>query len=148
MVVDSNQKMLDVQEILEISAKETGFNRPIKEGVEMLTIELTMPNVIKMREGNTLFIVHKTTTPGAGYFRALNADTARNFVENSRQFVDAAYKIGFNLLVTQFTDPTILNIFKMISRNPVREGMGFATQKTNDGGFQVTLQLGTPRRGE
>jgi len=148
LVVDSKQKMLMVKEIIEIGAKESGAKRPLEEIIHMLTIELTMPNIWKCREGNTLFIVHKTAKPGVGYFRALNADNARNYVENSKQFVDAAYKVGFDVLVTQFQDPTILNIFKMISRNPVREGMGYSAQKTNDGGFQVTLQLGSLRGGK
>ena len=148
MVVDSKKQMLAVKDIIENAAKESGVNRPLEEVIHMLTIELTMPQIWKCREGNTLYVVHKTAQPGVGYFRALNADVARNFVENGRKFVDAAYKVGFDVLVTQFADPTILNVFKIIARDPVREGMGFATQKTNDGGFQVTLQLGKPRGGK
>jgi hypothetical protein len=147
LVVDSNEKMLTVQEILEIAAEETGVQKPFEEVLQALTVELTMPNIWKTRNGNTLFIVHKTAKPGYGYFRALNADTARNFVENGRQFVDGAYKVGFDILVTQFTDPSVLNVFKIIARNPVREQMGYAAQRTNGGGFQVTLQLG-PQRGD
>jgi hypothetical protein len=141
-LVDSTQQMLKVPQILGIAAQTTGSNRPLKEAIQMLSVELSLPNIWKCREGNTLFIVHKTTHPGVGYFRALNADTARNYLENSRKFADAAYAIGFNVLVTQFQDPSILNIFKIISRNPVREGMGYKAHKTNDGGYQVTLQLG------
>lgn len=148
MAIDSKQQMLTVKEIIENAAKESGVNRPLEEIIHMLTIELTMPQIWKCREGNTLYIVHKTAHPGVGYFRALNGDIAKNYVENGRKFVDAAYKVGFDVLVTQFQDPTILNVFKIISRDPVREGMGYSAQKTNDGGIQVTLQLGTPRGGK
>ena len=69
-------------------------------------------------------------------------------MQNSRVFADAAYKVGFDVLVTQFNDTSLLGLFKMISRNPVREGMGYAAQKLKDGGMQVTLVLGPSREGK
>lgn len=147
MTTDSRQKMLSVGEILQEAAQQTGVNRPFEEVVQMLQVELSMPNIWKCREGNTLFIVHKSAHPGFGYFRALNADTAQNYVENSRIFIDSAYKAGFDHLVTQFDDPSILNIFKIIARsNP--PDMGFKSQRTNTGGYQVTVQIGKPRGGK
>ena len=147
-MVDSSQQMLTVQQIIQLAAETSGVNRPLPDVIKMLQVELTMPNIWKCREGNTLYIVHKTATPGYGYFRALNGDVAKNFVENGRKFIDAAYQVGFDVLVTQFQDPTVLNVFKIISRNPVREGMGYKAQRTNDGGLQVTLQLGKLRGGQ
>jgi hypothetical protein len=145
-MVDSKQQELTSEQIIEIAAANTKVGRPIKEVKEMLTVEFSMPNIWKMRNGNTIFIVHKTKEPGYGFFRALNADTARNFLENSRVFADAAYKVGFDVVVTQFTDLSLLGLFKAIARDPVREGMGYSAQKTTDGGLQVTLVLG-PARG-
>lgn len=136
------------EQIIEIAAKNTKVDRPIKEVKDMLTIEFNMPNIWKMREGNTIFICHKSKHAGYGYFRALNADTAANFLQNSRVFADAAYKVGFDVLVTQFNDISLLSLFKMNFRNPVREGMGYAAQKTDDGGIQVTLVLGPARGGK
>jgi len=147
MMVDSNKKMLDPMEIIKIAAKNTKTDRSYDEVVNMLKVELTLKDVWKTREGNTLFIVHKSNEhPRYGYFRALNADTARNYLENSKDFADIAYDEGFDVLVTQFDDPSILHIFKMISKNPIREKMGFKAQKTKGGGYQVTLVLG-PKRG-
>ena len=147
-MVDSNQQQLSSEQIIEIAAANTKTDRPMKQVKEMLTIEFSMPNVWKMQSGNTIFVVHKTNKPGAGFFRALNADTAVNFLQNSRVFADAAYKVGFDVLVTQFNDTSLLGLFKMISRNPVREGMGYAAQKLKDGGMQVTLVLGPSREGK
>lgn len=146
-IVDSKVKMLPVEEIIRTAAKDTGVNRPEQEVFEMLQIELSMPNIWKCRHGNTLYIVHKSAKPGYGYFRALNADTAQNYVESGRAFMVAAYKVGFDVLVTQFQDPTVLNIFKIIGRDKPA-GMGFAVQRTNTQGYQVTLQLGPPRGGQ
>jgi len=147
-MIDSRTQKLSGEQIIEVAARNTKVDRPIEQVKEMLTIEFKMPNTWKMREGNTIFICHKTQQAGYGYFRALNADTAQNFLQNSRVFADAAYKVGFDVLVTQFQDSSLLGLFKMISRNPVREGMGYAAQKTDDGGFQVTLVLGPARGGK
>ena len=144
-MVDSKQRRLKGEQIIEIAAVNTKVGRPMKQVKEMLTVEFKMPNVWKMQEGNTIFIVHKTKYEGYGFFRALNADTARNFVENGRVFCQAAYKVGFDVVVTQFSDPAILGIFKVIMRNPVQQGMGYAVQKTKNGGLQVVVQLGPKR---
>jgi hypothetical protein len=145
-MVDSNQQQLTSEQIIEIAAENTKVGRPIKEVKDMLTIEFRMPNIWKMRQGNTIFIVHKSKEAGYGFFRSLNADTARNFLVNSRMFADAAYKVGFDVVVTQFNDLSLLGVFKAISRDPVREGMAYSAQKTNDGGLQVTLVLGPARK--
>jgi len=144
-MIDSKQKKLTSAQIIEIAAMNTGVQRPINEIKQMLTIELNMANTWKMRNGNTIFVVHKSDQPGYGWFRALNADTAKNFLENSRVFADSAYKVGFDVVVTNFKDPTILNIFKVISKNPVRDGMGYVAQKTKNG-YRVTLVLGPKRK--
>ena len=39
----------------------------------------------------------------------------------------------------------ILHIFKYISRKPPFPGMGYIVQRTESGGYQVTLNLGTPK---
>ena len=144
-MVDSKQRQLTSEQIIEVAAANTKVGRPMKQVKDMLTVEFSMPSVWKMRQGNTIFVVHKTKYPGAGFFRALNADTARNFVDNGRVFCQAAYKVGFGNVVTQFSDASLLGIFKVISRNPVNEGMGYAVQRTEDGGYQVTLKLGPKR---
>ena len=144
-MIDSNQQELTGEQIIEIAAENTKVDRTMKQVKEMLTIELKMPNIWKMRNGNTIFVVHKSKEPGYGFFRALNADTAQNFIQNGRVFCDAAYKVGFDVVVTQFSDTSLLGIFKVISRNPVQEGMAYSAKKTKDGGLQVTLVLGPMR---
>lgn len=144
-LVDSRQKKLTSEQVIEIAAANTKVGRPMKQVKEMLMIEFSMPNIWKMQEGNTIYVVHKTKYPGYGYFRALNADTPQNFLASGRVFAEAAYKVGFDVVVTQFNDSSLLGIFKVISRNPVQEGMGYAAQRTKDGGYQVTLQLGPAR---
>lgn len=145
MVVDSKVQKLSSIDVLRNALENTKSDLSEKQAFTMLNIELGLPNVWKLQQGNTVFITHRVPQPGWGYFRALNADTAPNFLENSKVFIDAAYKAGFDNLVTQFDDPTILNIFKMISRNPPRPQMGYKVDRTNVGGYQVQVKLGPSR---
>jgi hypothetical protein len=55
--------------------------------------------------------------------------------------------MGFDTMVTDFQDPTIINIFKAISRRPPQEGMGYRAEKTKSG-YRVFLKLGPKREGE
>ena len=145
MLVDSKKQKLGEQAILMIAAQETKSPHPASTVYAALVKEMNMTGTSIVREGNTLFIVHNAEGR-VGLFRALNADTARNYLENSYAFIQGAYKMGFDTLVSEFEDPTIFNIFKAISRNPPQEGMGYRAERTSKG-FRVTVKLG-PKRAE
>jgi len=143
MPVDSKQQMLSVEEIVNVAVQETDTGVQPELAYASIVKEFQDPNGTFLRYGNTIFIIHGSQkTPGTGTFRALNADTAQNFLESSYKFIDAAYNKGYWLLVTKFKDQSLLNIFRMISKNPPREGMGYAVKRTEDGQYQVNLTLG------
>jgi hypothetical protein len=75
-------------------------------------------------------------------FRALNADTAPNFAASGFAFVMDAYKAGFDTLVTQFRDQSLINIFRNVSKNPPNPGMGYNVTMLGDGQYQVALLNG------
>lgn len=150
MLVDSSQQKLEIPEIIRIALEETKSNPDLdpKQTSVVITKELTLPSAIAIQKGNTLFIVHKSKDPTQGIFRALNADTARNYIENSREFImEAREKLGLDVLVTQFKDPTLITIFKTIARSKPA-GMGYQLQQSKDGKtYQVIVTLNA-RRGE
>ena len=140
-MVDSQQEELSVEDIISIAGMNTDAEAEPERLIKMINAELQMPDTLFLRQGNTLFIIHKAK-PGVGYFRALNADTARNFLENGRTFMLACHKMGFDTMATDFTDPAILAVFRYVSKNPPVEGMGYEVQNTEDGGFYVTVKTG------
>ena len=140
-MVDSQQEELDVDDIIGIAGMNTDAGIDFQTLKTAITAELNMPNTLFLRQGNTLFIIHKAA-PGVGWFRALNADTAPNFLQNSMEFIKACNKMGFQTMATNFTDPTILSVFRYISQNPPFEGMGYEAQQTDDGEFYVTVNTG------
>ena len=140
-MVDSQQEELSVEDIISIAGMNTDAGMEPERLMKMINAELQMPDTLFLREGNTLFIIHKAK-PGVGWFRAINADTAPNFLQNGRTFMLACHKMGFDTMATNFTDPTLLSVFRYVSQNPPVEGMGYQVQKTEDGGFYVTVKTG------
>lgn len=143
-MVDSREEELDIPTLVSIALKETDSGYPFDQAYPAILKELTLPECIAFRYGNTMYVVHRTSER-AGFFRALNADTPDNYLESGFAFVETAYKAGFDTLVTEFKSPSILNIFRAVSKNPPQEGMGFAVEKGKNDMYRVTLQLGTPR---
>ena len=146
MLTDSKQKMLSQMEILTTAFQTTKTPYTTEEAIAAVIAESRLPNSIMIRQGNTIFCVtYDPKQKNLAYFRALNADTPANYLQNSLEFIKAVGLAGFSVLVTQFYDSSLLNIFKYIAKKPPFPGMGYAVQETEDGGYQVTVNLGTPK---
>ena len=148
MLVDSKKEKLEPIDIIKTALAETKSQYNVQQGVAAILAEAHTPNTMVIREGNTLFMVnYDPQDKSRGMFRALNADTARNYLDNSREFIKAMGMAGFQTLVVQFQDPTIMNIFKFIYRDPPFTGMGYAVQhdKAKDL-YQVTINMGNTRQ--
>jgi hypothetical protein len=147
-LVDSRQQMLDLGDLLKVAAENTKSEYPMEFVYASFVKEVQMPDSKFYRYGNTVYVVHRSKTePRKGMFRALNADTAPNFIASGFAFVVDAYKAGLDTLVTQFSDQSLINIFRNVSKNPPNPGMGYDVTMLNDGQYQVGLQLGNKREG-
>lgn len=144
-LVDSKQQELTPEDIIAIASINTDSTVDSSTAVQRVAAELQLEDTLFLREGNTLFIIHKSA-PRVGWFRALNADTAPNFLDNSVIFIQACYDMGFDTMASTFNDPTLLGIFRYISNNPPNPQMGYEVRRKRDGGFYVTVKCG-PSRG-
>lgn len=149
MLVDSQTKQLTVPEIIAIATKETQSEYTPAAVLASVYEELKQPETYSIIEGNTLFVIHKGEGRN-GMFRALNADVPANYLNNCLVFAGAAYKLGFDSLITQFKDPSLLNIFRFVEKNrqKVNPDMGFLAQQGENGDYIVTVKLGPERAGE
>lgn len=145
-IIDSNKQLLTDQEILQKGAMNTNAPYAYDQVYKAIAKELQQPGTQFIREGNTLFIVHNQGN-GEGKFRAINADTASNYVNSSWLFIKACYDIGYDVMTTEFFDPSIGHIFNMLSKNPPYPEMGFKIDKTGTG-FVGVIQCGPPRQGK
>ena len=123
-MVDSKQTMLEPQDIIGIAAMNLDSPFDYNQVVNAIGEELNMEETLYLREGNTLFILHKVA-PGKAFFRALNADTANNFLQNSMTFIVACNKLGFDTVASLFNDPVIVGVFRYIANRPPLENMGY-----------------------
>jgi hypothetical protein len=143
-MVDSKHEQLNNEEIIKIAAQETKTPYSPEQVLATVVAESRLPNTLVIQEGNTLFVVHRSDKDkSVAVFRALNADVAKNYIQNSIVFVETMKSMGFKTLVTEFFDPTILNIFKFVSLNPPFPNMGYKAIKTNRNTYYVTLNLGS-----
>jgi hypothetical protein len=142
MLVNSKNNKLNSGQIIGIFLQSTKQPHPPEVMMPAILDELNQPNVKVKQFGNTLFEVH-AGKDGQGFFKALNADTGPNFVENSKLFcVWAKRVLGFKVLVTEYTDPSLDRLFKLISMNPPMPGMGYQVFRAQDGRTRVALNLG------
>lgn len=141
-MVDSKQKQLDSAQIIMTALENTRSKYPPKVAFTAIMSEFGQPNTDVKIMGNTLFVLHKGDN-GQGFFKALNADVPRNFVESSRQYVVyAKQKQGMKILVTEFEDPAISTLFHAISKNPPMPNMGFQEYKVSPSVNRIVLNLG------
>ena len=141
-LVDSHQKDLNPFEIVVISLKQTSSEYPLEVALPAVMTELGQPNAKQRKIGNTLFSVLMGKN-GQGFFKAFNADTPVNFIENSKEFCGwAKEELGLTILVTEFSDPAISKLFHIISKNPPLPNMGFKEYKMSDGNSRIVLNLG------
>jgi hypothetical protein len=148
-LIDSKHQELSQDEIIAIAAKETGSKYSAEQIKASLLAEAHEMGAVMMREGNTIFIVHRSPErPDVALFRALNADTLPNYLKNSLVFTKAVGLAGFQYIVTIFEEESLINIFKYVKRNQPFTGMGYAVQKSKDGRrFRVTVNLGDTKSG-
>lgn len=143
LVINSKMEELSPEEIIDIAARETESPYSPEQVRSSLLAEAHGAGAIIIRQGNTLFVVNPNPkNPKAAKFRALNADTGSNYVQNSMEFIKAIKMAGFEVLVTDFHDESILSIFRYISRKPPFPGMGYSVQRLSDGGYRATIKLG------
>lgn len=150
-MVDSQQQELGTDMIVKIAAENTRSQYPFEKVYMLFVAELGIPNSRLYKFGNTVFVIHPSEKRQEfGVFRALNADTAENFIQNSKMFVDKAIEDGFTGLQTTFSDPTILNIFQIIAKEEgaaQNQNMGYQVYKNKSGMIRVNLVLQGERMG-
>ena len=142
--VDSKHQQLSQDEIIAIAAKETGGQYTAEQIKASLLAEAHEMGAIMLQEGNTIYVVHRSLDrPDVALFRALNADTIPNYLKNSVVFTQAVGMAGFQYIVTEFEDESLLGIFEYVRRNQPFPNMGYDVQKAKGKElYRVTVNLG------
>lgn len=128
-LVDSKNKVIPGPEIIsrviyDMSEDELDGITP-QVALIGLAKELTMDSVEPKQFGNTVFIGHYTDDKSGVYMRALNMDTARNFVDNGEQYIKYLLDQKVDKMYTEFNGSQLLHVFKLFSKRPGTKDMVF-----------------------
>jgi hypothetical protein len=145
-VIDSKMQMLNEDEIIGISAQETNSPYSPEQIKAAILAETSELGALIIREGNTFFIINPTNRPDIVMFRALNADTIQNYIDNSIKAARALSEKGIKLLIVDFEDETILRILKAIGNGAGNSGMGtpgsgYSIKRTSNGGYRAVVKI-------
>lgn len=139
-MVDSKKQRLNSFDIVHIAMENTKTPYPPQVALSGIMAELSQPTTVVNIFGNTLFSLFNSKN-STGYFKALNADTASNYVENSRKFMALAKQKGYTVLITQFTDPSLLNLIKASVKIGLPAGTGYKVFRNAQNVYTVAFQL-------
>lgn len=139
-MVDSRQHKLNSMEIVMVALENTQSKYPPKVALPAVISEMGQPNTKVQQIGNTMFVAHMT--PNGAKFKALNADTAQNFLQNSIEFIRWMKQLGVPVLVTEFSDPNILRMIQMIAANPPFPDMGMQARVHDNNEYSVVISMG------
>lgn len=146
-LIDSNERRLTLQDVIKIAAQNTKSEYSFHQVYLSIMKELTMADSIVIQIGNTVFLTHRSKqSPRYAWMRALNADTAQNYMVSAEKYAKMIYdKYGIDVIVSDYEDPALNNIFAYVGRNKP-QNMGFnITKGPNGKGFRATAKLGPPR---
>lgn len=149
-IVNSKQKQLSVSELTMQVLANAYDAKKLPEGTTLpaailgMVSEMSMPNTEVMQFGNTLYIVHfKESDPTLIYFRALNLDTATNFVQNQVDFSAWAREKGVVRMVSDWTDPAINKLAELaFSRIPDASKDGGMEIRETESGYRALIKIG------
>lgn len=147
-ITDSRQTKLNIEDLIKTAADETKSTHTHEQVLAATLAQMQAPNTIAMREGNTMFFVHYLPNQkDHSLFHVVNADTAPNYLNNVKQFLKAAGLMGQRVMVVRFETPEPLTLFKKIMRDPPFPNMGYTIQRSKDGQYQATINMGDTGRG-
>ena len=141
-MIDSRKDKLTIPEIITRAV----HNLPV-EGVPpyaaILSIikEGSMPRTEVKQYGNTVFITHFSEGKDLAVGRALNIDTAKNFIPNGEEYFRELILGGTKKFVAQFNQKSFATAFMAFKRRPITTEMKMWIFDTPSGETQVRIAL-------
>ena len=144
-VVDSKERPLPAPTIITTALGELNLGG-ITPAAAMAGIakEMTMKDIDLVQIGNTVFIGHrgKGENKDLMYGRALNIDTAQNFVANGLKYFTHMQKIGVKRYVSDYDGAIYDSAFKAWKRYADKLDTKIAVGRKATGGSRAYVTLG------
>lgn len=148
MPVNSKQKQLSIPEVITTAIKDLRTEqRMVAPAMLAFIQEAHMPDADLFQAGNTVFISHVKEKNGlkVAYMRALNADTARNYLDNGIEYTKHIVKAGVTYVFMTFKESSVTTIFNAIARPEVQAKVGkkakTAIKKAGNGVYVGVIRI-------
>ena len=140
--VDSNERQMSIPEIVtNVAATQGKSGLPIQTILMAFVREGSMPNTEVKQYGNTVFITHFSKDKDLAVGRALNMDTAKNFVFNGTEYLRDLVRGGTRKFIAQFEQRSYATAFAALKRRPITTKQRIWIVDTPKGKTQVRLAL-------
>lgn len=140
--VDSRKDQLSISEIIAQSV----YNNPPKDvppyaAILAIIQEGVQPRTEVKQYGNTVFITHFDENKDLAVGRALNIDTAKNFIINGEEYFRDLVRGGTKKWVAQFDQKSFVTALMAFKRKPITTDMEVWMGETVTGKTQVRIAL-------
>tara|TARA_R100001510_G_C7587838_1_gene158529 strand:- start:335 stop:796 length:462 start_codon:yes stop_codon:yes gene_type:complete len=142
--VDSNQRQLDIHEIIIMAVKNLEGDKPIQNILMAIYEETSMDGCEVVNIGNTVFIGHrgkdKNKTKMVG--RPLNVDTGRNYIKNMLRYIAYIQEQGITHYTSQFKEDTLLPAMRVMEKRLQDTDTEFSVVPTKNNNYVVLIKIG------
>ena len=144
-VIDSKTRELTPSEIILESLKGSDLDGLTPQVATIAIMrEFGVKGVDAVQFGNTVFIGHRGSKKNKDLMwgRALNVDTAQNFVANGLKYLGHLQKIGVERYVVDYEGDELDNVFRVWKRYADRVDTKIAVGRLEDGNSRAFITLG------
>lgn len=144
-VVDSKQSPLPAPSVITMALEGRDLGRLTPAAaLAGVAKELTMDSVNILQVGNTVFIGHrgKGKNKDLMYGRAINIDTAQNFIANGLKYLWHLQKLGVKRYVVDYDGDALDSAFKLWKRYADRADTKVAVGRLSNGNSRAYITLG------
>jgi len=141
-LTDSNNKKLQPAEIITIDLhNQPQDNVPVAAKMLAVTKALSGKNVKRKQIGNTLFFMFTSPKPHQDKLvgGAFNADTQENFMVNGMKFMEFLKKEKYTKFISDFSNPALLDAYRVWERKAVADGMLLDVIQKEDGTYRAII---------
>lgn len=146
-IINSKKEKLSMPEVITHAVANEDKEHRLPKGVTLqaailaITKELTMKSAEHTQIGNTVFIAHYSDDRKEVFMRALNVDTARNYLDNSIEFTKHLMRAKVERMVSDFNGSAPMHIFNTIAHEDFAKNWGMKIFKMENGGHRAYVVM-------
>ncbi len=148
MPISSKTKQLGIHETIVMALKDMKIEQKmISPALLGVVQQASMPDTDTVQFGNTVFIstIKSKNNVTVAYLRALNADTARNYVNNGVEYFKYIIKKGVSYVFITFTESSVVSVLKAIEDPDLQAEVGLkakvAMKKSDNGNYTAVVRI-------